>query len=126
MSEVEPKPAGTATTGGKSETLARKFVVAFSAMFVVPLLLAFYIFTESASGGIQDPTRVAALAAFVILLGTAGFFLTRSVVHALLRAARESAAIAEGDISRRLSTDTASEISELARNFNRITSRLQQ
>jgi HAMP domain-containing protein len=126
VSEADLKSAGAGTTGAKTETLARKFIVAFSAMFVVPLLLAVYVFTEYASGGIKDPTQIVTLTAFVILLGTAGFFVTRSVVHALLRAGRESAAIAEGDITRRLSTDTATEISELARNFNRITSRLQQ
>ncbi|MBI5418696.1 MAG: HD domain-containing protein [Deltaproteobacteria bacterium] len=110
----------------KTETLARKFIVAFSAMFVVPLLIAVYLFTEYAAGGITDPTQIAVVAAFVLLLGTAGFFVTQSVVHALLRTVKESAAIVEGDITRRLSTDSATEISELAKNFNRITSRLQQ
>ena len=126
MSDVDPKETRPGDSGPKTETLARKFIVAFSSMFIVPLLIAVYLFTEYAGSGIKDSTQIGALVAFVILLATAGFFVTQSVVHALLRAAREAAAIAEGDITRRLSTDTASEISELAKNFNRITSRLQQ
>ena len=112
----------------RTETLARKFIVAFSAMFVVPLLIAVYLFTEYASLGIKDTTQIVAVVVFVLLLGTAGFFIIQSVVHTLLRTARDVAAIAGGDITRRLSTETAEakEISDLARNFNRITSRLQQ
>jgi len=112
----------------RTETLARKFIVAFSAMFVVPLLIAVYLFTEYASLGIKDTTQVVAVVVFVLLLGTAGFLIIQSVVHTLLRTARDVAAIAGGDITRRLSTETAeaTEISDLARNFNRITSRLQQ
>jgi len=126
LPEADPKPIRKALIGHRTETLARKFVIAFSAMFVIPLLIAVYLFTEYAAGGITDSTQIVAIVAFVILLGTAGFFVTQSVVHALLKTARDAAAIAEGDITRRLSTDTASEISDLAKNFNRITSRLQQ
>jgi len=125
LQDIDTKSTRPANHGPKTETLARKFVVAFSAMFIVPLLIAVYLFTEYASGGITDTTQIAVLIAFVILLGTSGFFVTQSVVHALLRTARDAAAIAEGDITRRLNTDEASEISELAKNFNRITSRLQ-
>lgn len=112
----------------RTETVGRKFIVAFSAMFVVPLLIAVYLFTEYASLGIKDTAQIAALSLFVLLLGTAGFFVIQSVVNALLRTTRDVAAIAGGDITRRLSTDRteATEISELAKNFNRITSRLQQ
>lgn len=126
MSGVDPNAARPAKTGPGTETLARKFIVAFLAMFVVPMLIAVYLFTEYASGFGGDAIRLSILLASVILLGTAGFFVTRSVVHSLLRTARAAAAIAEGDITRRLGTDTAAEISELAKNFNRITSRLQQ
>lgn len=116
-----------AQTGPGTDTLARKFIVAFSAIFVVPLLVAIYLFIEYASPGLKDATRLASIAAFVLLLGASGYFVIRSVVNALLRTARDVAAIAEGDITRRVSTGKteASEISELARNFNRITSRLQ-
>jgi HD-GYP domain-containing protein (c-di-GMP phosphodiesterase class II) len=126
LPDIDPKDRRPAKKGPKNETLARKFIVAFSAMFIVPLLLAVYLFTEYAAGGIRDTTQIVVLVAFVLLLGTAGFFVTQSVVHALLRTARDAAAIAEGDITRRLNTNTAAEISELAKNFNRITSRLQQ
>src|SRR3990172_5529641 len=95
-------------------------------MFIIPLLLAIYLFTEYAPAWIKDTTQIVALVAFVLLLGIAGFFVTRSVIHTLLRTAKDAAAIAEGDITRRLNTNMASEISELAKNFNRITSRLQQ
>jgi HD-GYP domain-containing protein (c-di-GMP phosphodiesterase class II) len=126
LSDVEPKETRPANTGPKAETLARKFIVAFSAMFIIPLLLAIYLFTEYTPAGIKDATQIVALVAFVLLLGIAGFFVTRSVIHTLLRTAKDAAAIAEGDITRRLNTNMASEISELAKNFNRITSRLQQ
>src|SRR3972149_14514 len=95
-------------------------------MFIIPLLLAIYLFTEYAPAWIKDTTQIVALVAFVLLLGIAGFFGTRSAIHTLLRTAKDAAAIAEGDITRRLNTNMASEISELAKNFNRITSRLQQ
>ena len=126
MSVVDPKEFRPSKACPKADTLARKFLVAFSAMFVIPLLLSVYLFTEYAGGFTRDATQPTFLFVFVILLGTAGFFVTRSVVQAILRAAREATAIAEGDINRRLSTDAASEISELAKNFNRITGRLQR
>ncbi len=124
----EPDSAQPAKAGGKAETLARKFIVAFSAMFIVPLLIAVYLFTEYANLGIKDSTQILAVGVFVLILGAAGFFIIQSIVHTLLRTAKDVAAIAGGDITRRLSTESAeaAEISDLARNFNRITSRLQQ
>ena len=119
----DPRPADP---GSRTETLARKFIVAFSAMFVVPLLIAVYLFTGTAGGGTPNAAQFAILGLSVVLLGTAGFMVTLSVVRTLLRATRDSEAIAAGNISRRLSTDAAPEISELAKNFNRVTSRLQQ
>jgi len=119
----DPRPANP---GPRTETLARKFIVAFSAMFVVPLLIAVYLFTGPADSAARSTAQFAILGISVVLLGTAGFLVTLSVVRNLLRATRDSKAIAAGNISRRLSTDAAPEISELASNFNRITSRLQQ
>jgi HAMP domain-containing protein len=110
----------------KTGTAARKFVVAFFAMFLVPLLVAVYLFFEYTGGSTRDFPRIAVIVLCVILLGAAGFLITRSVVLSLLRTSRDATAIADGDISRRLSTDAESEISVLAMNFNRITSRLQQ
>jgi HAMP domain-containing protein len=110
----------------KTATLARRFVVAFCAMFLVPLLVAVYLFFAYTEGSTRDVPGIAAIFFFVILLGTAGFLITRSVVLTLLRTSRDAEAIADGDISARLSTDAESEISGLARNFNRVTSRLQQ
>ena len=112
--------------GTKTVTVARRFVVAFSAMFVVPLLVAVYLFFAYTEGSTRDVPGIAAIFFFVILLGTAGFLITRSVVQTLLRTSRKAEAIADGNISARLSTDAESEISGLAKNFNRITSRLQQ
>jgi HAMP domain-containing protein len=110
----------------KTKSVARKFIVAFSAMFLVPMLVAVYLFFEYTGVSTRDVPRIAAIFLFVILLGTAGFLITRSVVLTLLRTSRDAEAIADGDISRRLGTDAEFEISELAKNFNRITSRLQQ
>lgn len=110
----------------KNRSVARKFIVAFSAMFLVPMLVAVYLFFEYTGGSTRDVPRIAAIFLFVVLLGTAGYLITRSVVLTLLRTSREAEVIADGDISHRLSTDAESEISELAKNFNRITSRLQQ
>ena len=112
--------------GMKTKSVARKFIVAFSAMFLVPMLVAVYLFFEYTGVSTRDVPRIAAIFLFVILLGTAGFLITRSVVLTLLRTSRDAEAIADGDISRRLGTDAEFEISELAKNFNRITSRLQQ
>ena len=112
--------------GTKTVTVARRFVVAFSAMFIVPLLVAVYLFFAYTEGSTRNVPGIAAIFFFVILLGTAGFLITRSVVQTLLRTSRNAEAIADGDISARLSTDAESEISGLAKNFNRITSRLQQ
>jgi len=109
----------------KTETLARKFIIAFSAMFVIPLFIAVYLFTEYTTGMPKDSAQIIVLVISVLILGTAGFFVTQSVVHTLMRTAKDAAAIAEGDITRRLNTDAATEISDLAKNFNRITSRLQ-
>ncbi|MBI5577253.1 MAG: HD domain-containing protein [Deltaproteobacteria bacterium] len=117
-----PHPAKRKT---RTETLARKFIIAFSAMFVIPLFIAVYLFTEYTTGLPKDSAQITVIVISVLILGMAGFFVTQSVVQTLLRAARDAAAIAEGDITRRLSTDAATEISDLAKNFNRITSRLQ-
>ncbi len=112
--------------GMKTKSVARKFIVAFSAMFLVPMLVAVYLFFEYTGVSTRDVPRIAAIFLFVILLGTAGFLIPRSVVLTLRRPSRDAEAIADGDISRRLGTDAEFEISELAKNFNRITSRLQQ
>jgi len=125
LSGTGPEDPRPAKSGAKTETLARKFIVAFSALFIVPLLVSVYLFTQYAGAFTRSSTQVAILGISVVLLGAAGFLVAQSVVKALLRASRDAAAIAEGDISRRLTTDTASEISELATNFNRIISRLQ-
>ena len=114
------------TPGRKTSSVARRFIIAFSAMFLIPLLVAIYLFFEYTGVSTRDVPRIAIVFFFVILLGTAGFLITRSVVLTLLRTSRDAEAIADGDISRRLSTDAESEISELAKNFNRITNRLQR
>lgn len=107
-----------------TDTIARKFVVAFSAMFLVPMLLSAYLLTAGRADA-ANPVQLGALALSCALLGTAGFFICRSVVHSLLAAAREAEAIAGGDIDRRMDTGASGEIGELARHFNRITGRLQ-
>lgn len=95
-------------------------------MFLVPLLVAIYLFTEYASGMLRSPVQIILFALAVILLGAAGFLAIRSVVMALLRALRDAEAVANGDISRRLRSDGTSEINQLARHFNKVISRLEQ
>jgi HAMP domain-containing protein len=116
---------GTSRVSGK-ETATRKFVIAFSAMFIIPMLLSAYLFLEYIDAVRREMTQLTLLSVCVALLGTGGFFLCRSVVQALLKATRDASAIAGGDLNRRLDTNVEGEISELAKNFNRITSRLQQ
>lgn len=119
-------PTNSAIAVSRTESLARKFIVTFSAMFLVPLLVAVYLFTEYASGTLRSPVQIIIFTLSVILLGVAGFLAIRSVVMALLRALRDAEAIANGDISRRLSSDGTSEISQLAKHFNRVISQLEQ
>ena len=126
MPGTGPTPPGSAKPISRTETLTRKFIVTFSAMFIVPLFVAAYLFTGNASGIARSPVQVIILVPSVILLGTAGFLATRSVVMALLRALRDAEAIADGDISRRLSPDGTSEFNDLASHFNRVIARLQQ
>lgn len=126
MSESGAPPTNSEITDSRTESLARKFVVAFSAMFLVPLLVAVYLFTEYASRVLRSPAQIIIFTLSVILLGAAGFLAIRSVVIALLRALRDAEAIANGDISRRLSSDGTSEISQLAKHFNQVISRLEQ
>jgi HD-GYP domain-containing protein (c-di-GMP phosphodiesterase class II) len=117
---------GISTKGTPGGTMARKSIVAFSAMFIIPMLLSAYLFTRHTDPLGGDSRQLILLSGSVLTLGLGGFFLIRSVVHAMLRAVRDASAIAEGDLERRLDTEVEGEISELARNFNRITSRLQQ
>lgn len=114
-----------ATGGGKTETVARKFLVAFLAMFVIPMLATLYLLSQYAKFTSADTMWLVLMAGSAALLGVAGYFVCRSVARSLLDAARNAQAIAGGDMSLRLETGTAGEISELARNFNRITARLQ-
>ena len=126
MPRIDPDGSTKEKAVAKSETVARKVVLAFSAMFVIPMLLTIYLFTGYAGVSAWDRPQLSLLAISVTLLGMGGLFVCRSVVHALLRASREASAIAAGDISRRMATNTDGEISELAKNFNKITHRLQQ
>lgn len=113
--------------GKRSEdTVAKKIVIVFCAMFVIPTLLSVYLIVDYTELAGWDSFRLLLLAVCVGLLGTGGFALSRSVARAILRAARDAEAIADGDLSRRLETNVDGEISELARNFNRITGRLQE
>jgi HAMP domain-containing protein len=126
MPRIEPVGDTKEKAVAKSKTVARKVVLAFSAMFVIPMLLTIYLFTGYAGVSAWDRPRLNLLVISVTVLGMGGLFVCRSVVHALLRASREASAIAAGDITRRMATNTDGEISELAKNFNRITHRLQQ
>ncbi len=110
----------------RTETVTKKFTVAFAAMFIVPMLLAVYLLIEFSQVIRGDASQIVALFFFASVLGVAGFLICRSVVQALLKAARDAEAVAEGDMSRRMDTESAGEISDLARNFNRITTRLQE
>jgi HD-GYP domain-containing protein (c-di-GMP phosphodiesterase class II)/HAMP domain-containing protein len=125
-SEGNRRAAGIPANGAQRGTMARKSIVAFSAMFIIPMLLAAYLFTRRTGPLGGDPRQLALLSVCVLVLGLGGFFLIRSVIHAMLRVARDASAIVEGDLDRRLDTEVEGEISELARNFNRITSRLQK
>ena len=126
MSESGAAPTNSTIADSRTESLARKFIVTFSAMFLVPLLVAVYLFTEYASGTLRSPAQIIIFTLSVILLGAAGFLAIRSVVMTLLRTLRDAEAIANGDISRRLSSDGTSEINQLAKHFNQVISRLEQ
>ncbi|MBP2688756.1 MAG: metal dependent phosphohydrolase [Deltaproteobacteria bacterium] len=126
MSESGVAPANSAVAVSRTESLVRKFIVTFSAMFLVPLLVAVYLFTAYASGTRWSPAQIIIVILSVILLGTAGFLAIRSVVMALMRALRDAEAIANGDISRRLGSDGTSEINQLAKHFNQVIGRLEQ
>ena len=119
-------PANSAIAVSRTESLARKFIVTFSAMFLIPLLVAVYLFTEYATGTLRSPAQIIIFTLSMILLGAAGFLAIRSVVMALLRALRDAEAVANGDISRRLSSDGTSEINQLAKHFNQVINRLEQ
>lgn len=110
----------------RTETLERKFIVAFSAMFLVPLLAAVYLFTGGAPGTHRSIVQIAVFALSVMLLGAAGILAIRSVARSLLKALRDAEAVANGDFSRRLNPEGTSEINQLAEHFNRVIGRLQQ
>src|SRR5659263_784049 len=95
-------------------------------MFLVLLLVAVYLFTAYASGTLRGPAQIIIITLSVILLGAAGFIAIRSVIMPLLRALRDAAAIANGDISRRLRSNGTSEVKQLANHFNPVISRLEQ
>jgi len=126
LSESGAPPTNSAIAVSSTESLVRKFIVTFSAMFLVPLLVAVYLFTEYATGTLRSPAQIIIFTLSIILLGAAGFLAIRSVVTALLRASRDAEAIANGDISRRLSSDGTSEINQLAEHFNQVISRLEE
>ncbi|MGE5247027.1 MAG: HD domain-containing phosphohydrolase [Verrucomicrobiota bacterium] len=115
--------ATTAISG--TETITRKFIVAFSAMFVVPMLVVGYLFTGQLSA-VWSPLQITLFAVSAILLVTAGILAVQSVVRALVHALRDAEAVADGDISRRLPVDGTSEISQLAGHFNRVIGRLEE
>jgi len=110
----------------RKETVAKKFTIAFATMFVVPMLLAVYLLADFSQVIERDAPQVAALFFFASVLAAAGFLICRSVVRALLTAVRDAEAVAGGDVTHRMDTGSAGEISDLAKNFNRITTRLQQ
>lgn len=126
MAEVETETGKIVTGSGGQGSLAKKFVVAFAAMFVIPMLLAVYLFNELSRGVPDNPLRLGTLFFFTVLLGTAGFLVCRSVLLAMHKTLRETEAVVGGDLTRRLACDSKDEISQLARNFNQITSRLQE
>ncbi|HEX9205934.1 MAG TPA: HD domain-containing phosphohydrolase [Candidatus Deferrimicrobiaceae bacterium] len=126
MHGIVPDPPGSGKPLSGTDTLARRFTVTFSAMFIVPLLVAVYLFAENHPSTARSPFQASLLIPSVILLGAAGFLLTRSVVMALLRALRDAEAIANGDITRRLSPGGTTEFNDLANHFNRVIARLQQ
>jgi len=126
LPESGAPPTNSEIAVSRTESLARKFIVTFSTMFLVPLLVAVFLFTEYASAMLRSPVQIIIFALSVILLGAAGFLAIRSVVMALLRALRDAEAVANGDISRRLGSDGTSEINQLAKHFNQVIGRLEQ
>jgi hypothetical protein len=125
LSESGAAPTNSTIAESRPDSLARKFIVIFSAMVFVLLLVAVYLFTDYASGTLRSPAKIIIFILSVILLGVAGFLAIRSVVMALLRALLDAEAIANGDISRRPRSDGTSEINQLAEHFNQV-SRLEE
>jgi hypothetical protein len=123
---IVPDLPGSGKPLSGTDTLTRRFTVTFSTMFILPLLVAVYLLTEHQPSIARNPVQVFILIPSVILLGAAGFLLTRSVVMALLRALRDAEAIADGDITRRLDPGGTTEFNDLASHFNRVIARLQQ
>src|SRR5512135_970507 len=88
----------------RKETVAKKFTIAFAAMFVVPMLLAVYLLADFSEVIERDAPQVAALFFFASVLAAAGFLICRSVVRALLTAVRDAEAVAGGDVTHRMDT----------------------
>jgi HD-GYP domain-containing protein (c-di-GMP phosphodiesterase class II)/HAMP domain-containing protein len=123
--DAGPEDPAPVVPGSRRTTMGQKLSVAFAATFIIPTLLAVHLLLDKARVG-EDLTRFLVMASSIVLLGAAGFLTGRSAVAALERAVRETEAIAKGDLRSRVSADSVDEISELAKSFNRITSRLQR
>jgi len=118
-------PANSAIAVSRTESLARKFIVTFSAMFLVPLLVAVYLFTEYASAMLRSPVQIIIFALSVILLGARDFspYGPSSRPPARLagrRSHRQRRHFASAQFGRDI------EINQLAKHFNQVISRLEQ
>lgn len=112
--------------GKSTPSLARKFNIAFVIMFIIPSLVGIYLVLYLALDLHGEVIQIFFLIFFCLLLGVAGYLIQRSILRTLLSTARNVKAVAEGDLSTRVDIDADSEISGLARNFNRITDTLQE
>jgi HD-GYP domain-containing protein (c-di-GMP phosphodiesterase class II)/HAMP domain-containing protein len=106
-------------------TLIRRFTTAFAVMFIIPMLVSIYLLFYFSFNLETKTVQIISLIFFCLILGIAGFMILRSIVKSIMGTVNNMRAVVSGDFSKRINEDAHSEISDLARNFNNITEKLQ-
>ena len=109
----------------KKNNLIRRFTTAFAVMFIIPMLVSIYLLFYFSLNLERKTVQIISLIFFCMVLGIAGFLILKSIVKSILGTVDNMKAVVSGDFSKRIDEDTHDEISGLARNFNKITEKLQ-
>jgi len=111
----------------KHDTLWRKFLLSAILMSLIPILLLLYIVgfvvvPKTSTGA----TQIKWLIFWIFWSAMAGFWITRSLIHAFISITKSIKTVANGDYSTRIQAEEAGEIKLLSESFNRITARLER
>jgi len=108
----------------EKKSLRDKFLVAFSLMSIIPLLMLVYFVATYVTDVAENPVQVVILVSLTLLLVGGGFFLIKQILDPIFELAAKTKTIADGRYGTVISMDTGDEITDIARSVNMMSGKI--